>query len=241
MSTENSTPTPAPPAPAAATPTPTPGPDSQLDSRLVAISKREREIQQKMDAFKQEKQGMVAKSDLSNLWKSDRSKLRELLGASPEELPDLQTAAPDPYKSLKEELDALKQDKQQENHARAVKEAKQNLSTFLDSDKDAYELIHAFEGTDMVFDYMVDHYKEHQESLDFKTAAEHVESHLLDQLKRVTGTKKATTLFPKSESQNKEPAPTLTGATVSSPTSGVKRSLSPEESLAEAAKLLVWK
>lgn len=237
MSTESTAPVSAP------VPSPSPAPEApQLDSRLANLAKREREIQKQMDDLKKERQGLVPKSELGEMWKTNRSKLRELLGASPEELPDNTTASPpDPYKTLKDELDALKQEAADKDHASAVKEAKHNVKSFLEADKDAYELIHAFDGADMVFDYMVDHYKEHQETLDFKTAAEHVENHLLDQVKRVTGTKKISSMFaPKSENQPKEPGPTLTGATVTSPSAPANRRLSPEESIAEAAKLIKW-
>jgi hypothetical protein len=229
----------APQAPAAQ-PAAAPAADPQLDSRLVAIARRERELQQKMESFKKDQQGYLKKDDIVNYWKSDRNKLRELLGASPEELPDPANPQDEHYSSLKKEIEALRQERESENREKATSQIKNDIKTLVTSDKDAYELINAFDSTDMVFDLMVDHYREHQEELDPKTAAEQVEKFLYDQVQKVTGTKKISSLFQQKESP-KEPSPTLTGSSVSSPHGSVPRKLSYEESLAEAAKLIKWK
>lgn len=95
----------------------------------------------------------------------------------------------------------------------------------------------------MVYDYIVDHHAQHQEVLDFKVAAEQVENYLLGQIEKVKASKKASSLFaPKPETvPGKSPAPTLTGSSLSSPApSAAPRSLTPEERIAESAKLLKW-
>lgn len=245
MSTEAAPTAPAPQA--AATPSApaaapaAPQADPTLDSRLASLSKREREIQQQMAQLKQERQNMVPKNELSNLWKSDRNKLRELLGASPDELPDMKAPeADDPIKSIKQELEDMKRQKQEEDQHKAINEVKSQINGIVSQDKDAYELIHAFDAKDMVFDLVLDHYREHQEQLDYAEAAKQVEAYLEDQIKKASSTKKISSLFQPSQPQGKEPAPTLTGSMVSSPVSGTQRKLSPEESLAEAAKLIKW-
>jgi hypothetical protein len=245
MSTEAAPTAPAPQA--AATPSApaaapaAPQADPTLDSRLASLSKREREIQQQMAQLKQERQNMVPKNELSNLWKSDRNKLRELLGASPDELPDMKAPeADDPIKSIKQELEDMKRQKQEEDQHKAINELKSQINGIVSQDKDAYELIHAFDAKDMVFDLVLDHYREHQEQLDYAEAAKQVEAYLEDQIKKASSTKKISSLFQPSQPQGKEPAPTLTGSMVSSPVSGTQRRLSPEESLAEAAKLIKW-
>lgn len=225
-----------------ATPAPAPQADPALDSRLANLSKREREIQQQLAQLKQEKQNLVPKNELANLWKTDRNKLRELLGASPDELPDLkQPEADDPVKSLKQEIEDMKRQRQEEDQQKAVNDVKSQISSIITQDKDAYELIHAFDASEMVFDLLLDHYREHNEELDYAEAARQVEKYLEDQVKRASSTKKISSLFQPSQSPGKEPAPTLTGSMVSSPVSGTQRKLSPEESIAEAAKLIKWK
>jgi hypothetical protein len=209
---------------------------------LANLSKREREIQQQLAQLKQEKQNLVPKNELANLWKTDRNKLRELLGASPDELPDLkQPEADDPVKSLKQEIEDMKRQRQEEDQQKAVNDVKSQISSIITQDKDAYELIHAFDASEMVFDLLLDHYREHNEELDYAEAARQVEKYLEDQVKRASSTKKISSLFQPSQSPGKEPAPTLTGSMVSSPVSGTQRKLSPEESIAEAAKLIKWK
>jgi hypothetical protein len=194
-----------------------------------------------MAQLKQEKQNLVPKNELANLWKTDRNKLRELLGASPDELPDLKAPeADDPVKSLKQEIEDMKRQRQTEDQQKAINEVKGQINSVISQDKDAYELIHAFDASEMVFDLLLDHYKEHNEELDYAVAAQQVEKYLEDQVKRASGTKKIGSLFQPSQSQGKEPAPTLTGSMVSSPVSGTQRRLTPEESIAEAAKLIKW-
>lgn len=215
--------------------------DPTLDSRLASLSKREREIQQQMAQLKQERQNLVPKNELANLWKSDRNKLRELLGASPDELPDMKAPeADDPIKSLKQELEDMKRQRQEEDQHKAINEVKSQIASIVTQDRDAYELINAFDAKDMVFDLVLDHYREHQEQLDYAEAAKQVEAYLEDQIKKASSTKKISSLFQPSQPQGKEPAPTLTGSMVSSPVSGTQRKLTPEESIAEAAKLIKW-
>jgi hypothetical protein len=242
MSTDAANPSIAPaPQEKSAAPSPTPQAEPALDGRLANLAKREREIQQQMAQLKQERQSLVGRDELANLWKSDRNKLRELLGASPDEIPDLKAPeADDPVKSLKEEIENMKRQKEEEHQQKAIHEVKSQIHGILSQDKDAFELIHAFDAKDMVFDLVVDHYREHQETLDFKEAANQVEKYLEDQIKRATSTKKISSLFQPSQSQAKEPAPTLTGSMVSSPVAGTQRKLSPEESVREAAKLIKW-
>lgn len=216
--------------------------DPTLDARLANLSKREREIQQQLAQLKQEKQNLVPKNELADLWKTNRSKLRELLGASPDELPDAAPAeADDPIKSLKQELEDMKREREQEVQQKAINDVKSQINSIVSQDKDAYELIHAFDAKDMVFDLIIDHYREHQEQLDYAEAAKQVETYLEDQIKKASSTKKISSIFQPSQPQGKEPAPTLTGSMVSSPVAGTQRKLSPEESIAEAAKLIKWK
>ncbi len=214
--------------------------DPSLDSRLVAIARRERELQQKMEQFKKEQQGLIKKDELSQFWKSDRSKLRELLGASPDELPDPAAPQDEKYSSLQKDIEAMRKEREAEKQAQATSQIKGDIKALVTSDKDAFELINAFDSVDMVFDLMVDHYREHQEELDLKTAAEQVESFLYEQVQKATGTRKISSLF-QSQDKPKEISPTLTGSTVSSSHSIAPKKLSYEESLAEAAKLIKWK
>lgn len=220
-----------------------PQPDSQLDSRLAALTRREREIQQRQQAFSQEKAGMISKADLAKFWKEDRNKLRDLLGASEDEWRGLSTPQlphEAPLQSIREELEALKRERAQEQQAKSVTDFKRSLGDFVRQSPDDYELISAYDAVDSVFDIMAEHYKEHGTVMDTKVACDYVENYLFNQLKQGTTTKKLSSLFPPSDTSGKQPSPTLTGTTAANPTSSVKQRLSPEESIAAAAKLIKW-
>lgn len=223
---------------------PAPQPDSQLDTRLAALTRREREIQQQRQAFLQEKNNMVPKSELARIWKEDRSKLKDLIGVPDEEW-NSSFSAPKPQEdgalaSLKAEIEALKQEKLQEKQTSAVTQFKQNLSEFISKSPEEYELISAFDAVESVYDIMVEHYREHQQPMNPKEACDYVEQYLFDKFKQGAGTKKIGSLFQQSQTPGKQPPPTLTGTTAANPTSITQRKLSPEESMAEAAKLIRW-
>lgn len=231
---EGITPNPAPAAPVSNDPT--------LDTRLAAISKREREIQQQMAAFKQEKAGMVSKAELADLWKKDRSKVREYVGAAPEEwnFPDPPVDLNDPVTKLRQELDEMKQTAAQKEQERLTTSFKQGISDFVSKDAGAYELIGAYQATDTVFNFMVDYYNQNQKELGLKEACDYVENYLFSQLQKGTGTKKVGSLFQSSQTPGKQPSPTLTGAATANPSQSTSRRLTTEESVAQAAKLIKW-
>lgn len=214
-----------------------------LDTRLAALSRKEREVQQQIAAFKQEKAGMVSKADLANLWKSDRSKLREYVGASPEEwnIPEPTAPAPiDPVAALKQELEEMKASASEKERSAQEAEFKKGITDFVTAGSADYELIAAYSATESVFDFMVDYYREHTVELSLKEACDYVENYLLTELKKATSTKKIGSLFQPSQEPGKQPAPTLTGAATANPAGSATRRLSPEESLAQAAKLIKW-
>jgi len=215
--------------------------DPQFDTRLAALSRKERAIQQQIEAFKREKEGMIPKAELANLWKSDRSKLKEYLGAKDEEWAFPEPKADDPLSLLKSEIEAMKQAAADKETDATINEFKRGLSSFISQDPDAYELIGEYKAQDSVFDFMVDYYKEHQIEIPMKDACDYVENYLYQQLQIAAKTKKVGKLFQPSQENGKQPSPTLTGAATANPVSNTQqRRLSPEESLAQAAKLIKW-
>lgn len=238
MSTESAPVAPA-VAPEASSPA-APAPDTSFDTRLAAISKREREIQQQSAAFKSEKAGMVSKADLAALWKSDRAKLREYLGVSHDEIPDLITAPIDPVAALRAEMDAMKQEKIDTQQAADEQAFKQGITSFVAEGADAYELISAYNATETVWDFMVDYYREHEIELSLKDACDYVENYLYTEQLKGTKTKKIGSLFQPSQEPGKQPSPTLTGNSTANPVQSTQRRMSPEESLSNAAKLIKW-
>jgi hypothetical protein len=213
-----------------------------LDTRLAALSRREREIQQQQAAFKQERAGMVSKAELADLWKKDRSKLREYLGVSPEEwnIPEPQKEQVDPLQSMRAELDAMKQAAVDKEMAASEAAFKEGISSFVKQGAEAYELISAYNATETVWNFMVEYYQEKQVELSLKEACDYVEEYLFSQLKTGTGTKKVGSLFQQSQEPGKQPSPTLTGAAAANPAPSTQRHLSQEESLVQAAKLIKW-
>jgi hypothetical protein len=214
-----------------------------MDTRLAALSRKEREIQQQIAAFKQEKSGMISKADLAQLWKTDRSKLREYVGADEAEwkFGDPKPAAPeDPVMTLRQEIEAMKQAAAEKQQAEATNQFKQGIVEFISQAPDEYELITANEAHDAVFDFMVDYYRENQVELTFKEACDYVENYIDSQANKIASTKKFRSKFQASQEPGKQPSPTLTGAAASNPVPSTQRKMSPEESLANAAKLIKW-
>jgi len=220
-----------------------PTPDTSFDTRLAAISKREREIQQQAAAFKAEKAGMISKAELAALWKSDRSKVREYLGASEDEW-TIKNPAPakpeDPVAVMRAELDAMKQERIDKEQAVLEADFKQGISSFVAEGADSYELISAYSATEMVWNYMVEHYQEHQVELSLKEACDDVENYLYTEQLKGTKTKKIGSLFQQSQESGKQPSPTLTGNSTANPVQSTQRRMTPEESLKNAAQLIKW-
>lgn len=223
--------------------TPAPAIDPQTDTRLAALARKEREIQQQMAAFKQEKSGMISKTDLANLWKTDRAKLREYVGANPEEwkFGDPTPEAPiDPVMSLRQEIEAMKQSAAEKQQAEATRQFKQGIVEFISQAPDEYELISANDAHDTVFEFMVDYYKDNGTELTFQEACDYVENYIDQQANKLAQTKKFRSKFQTSQEPGKQPSPTLTGAAAANPVPSTQRKMTPEESLAEAAKLIKW-
>jgi hypothetical protein len=214
-----------------------------FDTRLAAISKREREIQQQAAAFKAEKAGMISKAELAALWKNDRAKVREYLGASQDEWTIKDPAAPapvDPVAALRAEMDAMKQEKADKEQAALEAEFKQGITSFVAEGADAYELISAYNATETVWNFMVDYYQEHEIELSLKDACDYVENYLYTEQLKGTKTKKIGSLFQQSQELGKQPSPTLTGNSTANPVQSTQRRMTPEESLKQAAQLIKW-
>jgi len=232
----------APVAPVAAPETPAASPqDATFDTRLAAISRREREIQQQSAAFKAEKAGMISKAELAELWKSDRNKVREYLGASIDDIKDPIAAAPlDPVAVMRAELDAMKQEKEAAAQAGLETEFKKGITDFVAQGADEYELISAYNATETVWNFIVEYYQEHDVELSLKEACDYVENFLYTEQLKGTKTKKIGSLFQQSQESGKQPSPTLTGNSTANPVQSTQRRMTPEESLSNAAKLIKW-
>lgn len=220
-----------------------PTPDTSFDTRLAAISKREREIQQQAAAFKAEKAGMISKAELAALWKSDRSKVREYLGASQDEWTIKDPSAPppvDPVAALRAEMDAMKQEKVDQQQAALEAQFKQGITSFVAEGADAYELISAYNATETVWNFMVEYYQEHEVELSLKDACDYVENFLYTEQMKGAKTKKIGSLFQQSQESGKQPSPTLTGNSTANPVQSTQRRMTPEESLKSAAQLIKW-
>jgi hypothetical protein len=220
-----------------------PAPDTSFDTRLAAISKREREIQQQAAAFKAEKAGMISKAELAALWKSDRAKVREYLGASPDEWTIKDPTAPppvDPVAALRAEMDAMKKEKADNEQASLETQFKQGITSFVAEGADAYELISAYNATETVWNFMVEYYQEHEVELSLKDACDYIENYLYTEQLKGTKTKKIGSLFQQSQEPGKQPSPTLTGTSTANPVQSTQRRMTPEESLKQAAQLIKW-
>jgi hypothetical protein len=156
----------------------------------------------------------------------------------------------------KEEAEIEAQTKmEQEKHQKVIENFMNEVTSFVDSSPEEYELIRSEEAHDLVYDVIAQHFEHTKdpetgmgEVLDIKTAADEVENYLLEEAKKrleLSKIKKvvAPQIAAKSETGNVKSA-SVTLSNNLSQVQGVDagRSLKTrDESLAEAAKLLKWR
>jgi len=232
------------------------------DSQGKFVSERQRLEQERaeMEAWKTEQK--TAKDALLNEIKGNPLKwLQENAGYDFEALTKMQLNEQNPtpemlikrtreelesgYKRELEELrNAMKAKEEQEEKAQfeqTVSGFKSQISSFIDSNADTYELIKMNDAQELVFEVIQEFYESSGKVLSIEEAAKHTEEHLEAEARKVFEAKKfKQTSQPKSEEPAKQTAPTLSNTLAAEvPVTG-KKKLSREESLAQAAKMIRW-
>lgn len=175
------------------------------------------------------------------------------------------------YKSELEQVKALLKEKEEKElakekeneskkHQKVIEDFKSDISNFVTQNSEKYEQILMDEAQDLIYEVIETHYNEtseideesgeiiaHGKVLSIEEAADAVEAHLVETLTKKLESSKAKKILsdrlPKKEQEGeKKPAPvTLTNEqSQRTPTVG-RTSVSREESLAEASKLIRWK
>jgi hypothetical protein len=157
-----------------------------------------------------------------------------------------------------EELTKKLEEKEKREADEEYQQKEQNflkdLTNFVNTNKEKYELVVANNAVDMIYDVMKEHYNKTLElegegrTLSYEEAAEQVEKHFEEELEKYVNLQKIKKKF--AESSDKKPAVkepnsssgqsvTLTN-TLSQQAPKADRKLSNEESIKEVAKLLRW-
>lgn len=144
--------------------------------------------------------------------------------------------------ALRKELEDEKARKQQDAEESAKNAYKSELKDFI-SKNEKYELTQTNEAYDLAYDVAEQYYAQTGKVLSYEEAANYVEEHLEEQANKILELKKIKAKL--GAAQPKVEAKTATTATLSNsmsaelPVNG-SRTLSKEESLREAAKLIRW-
>ena len=151
------------------------------------------------------------------------------------------------YKSKFEDLEGRLLEKEKNDEERRYDEIQMNfkdeIESFVGSNKENFELIDANEATDVVYDVIEEHYNETGKVLGIEEAASAVESYLEDEAEKLLKLSKVRSKF---NARNDEQEPqrqsqtTLSNAHSAQAHERVDRKLSDEDSKREIARMLQW-
>lgn len=144
--------------------------------------------------------------------------------------------------TIRKELADREQREAQQREQQVLNQFKDNIKSFI-SEHPEYEMIQATNQPDLVFSLIDEHFQKSGKVLSIKEAADHIESHLESEARKLLSLKKLAAqkaAAPLSQPKVKVSTPTLSNSQAQSLSGSQKRFLSQEESLAEAAKLLRW-
>lgn len=241
-----------------------------LSKKEKAIRQRESELNSKMAALEERMKSLEPKKveepvreSLEQRIKRDPLKALEEAGLSYEKLTQLvlndgkistesqmqlmREELDNKYKSeienLRKEIESKEVKKQQEHEKQVVENFKIELAQFVDTGEE-YELIKANNAVDTVYQVIEEHYKKSGRVLSNKEAADAVESHLLEEARKLLKLKKLMkqeVVEPPKKPEVKVNAPSLSNshAAMLSKGSG-KKLISDDESKMQAASIIRW-
>ena len=241
------------------------------DSRFAALSRKEKAIIERERSLKEMQEKVTAWEAAQKSAKEDPTKLLEQAGMTFDDLVNhmigvkedpKELTVDDKYKALEEKIAAMEkaavekeQVSKQEEAEIAVQEFKQDISSFVESNADKFEIVNALGEHELIFQVIEQHYNETEEMMPLENAAELVEKNLEESIRKVMNLKK----FSSEASSQPEVTETLIekesdDVRVSNPSKTLTNSQTVntvprkgygydqvERSKAEAAKLLKWK
>jgi hypothetical protein len=143
--------------------------------------------------------------------------------------------------SLRNELVERDKKNEQTKYEETINGFKSQITDFVDKSEE-FELIKANNARDLIYDVIEEHHGETGRVLDIKEAAELVESHLLEETKKLMKLNKIKSLMEiKEEPQDKrQPQVTLSNSQSARVPNQQERKIGRDDSVLEAAKLLRW-
>lgn len=241
--------------------------DDNFAKKFAALSRKEREFQKEREEAKALKDQFAEFEQAKKLAKANPQEFLEKFGVTYEEITEyFINGRPkvDPKVTEIEEKLAKMEAAAKEREAKLVEEARNasiqgyrsELTSFIKSAGEKYELVNAAGAYDEVYNVIKTHFDENKDKvskiedaiMSHDDAAEMVEKYLEQELDKFTSTAKIKNKFtkvdPKTEPAAKTEKPTesktLTNALTAQASPANKRPLSKEESLEAAAKLIRW-
>lgn len=255
-------------APEAPAPEKAPEPDKReidLSNRFAALTRKERQLVERERAFKQQEKLLADYQKAKDSAKTDPMALLEAHGWTYDQLTnfvlsDRQLTPEQRLKLLEERIEGERKAKEDEaakaEEARvqqAIDDHKASIKAFVEKDKDTFELIHAQEAFDLVYNVIEQHYYQTLEAqgegevLPIEKAAKAVEDWLEGRARETVlklkkfAPKETPPAAAEPEAKTQPQAPTLTNrAVTSAPPSASPKDLSDEDSKRAAASLLRW-
>jgi hypothetical protein len=221
--------------------------EAELTKRLAELEGKASENDSKVKSFEQQfkenpikalKERGISMEQLIEMQLNDENPTVDMKLKRMQE--ELESKALSRVEELEKKLKAKEELEAKTAYDKAVDGYKSELSSYIEKNADAYELIAANGATDLMFQVAEEFYKNTKRVPDIKEVADAVESHLEDEAKKIFELKKFNKLQkPQPPSQTKT-APTLSNTSAANvPSNGAKK-LTAEESLREAAKLIRW-
>ncbi len=206
--------------------------DLEFSRRFAALTRMEREIQEKAERNKSQFTEVEEWKKEKGLIKSNPKEFLEKNGWNIQDLVDFvlndeKPTANREMQELREEINKLRSERedekttaQKQQEAKNVETYKGNLKNKLIEKKETYELINQYEQFDMVYDIMNEEFSKTGQELDVDKVAAEVEKYLEaqfeDQFKKASNTSKFKSRFA-APAQDKQQEPGVLGTEKKSP------------------------
>lgn len=235
--------------------------EKQIKQQEAKLQQQMNDLQAKLQQFEEQQKSMEPLKAMPDRLKKEPFKVLKEQGFTIEQITEMmlndgelspETKMTQYEQRIQEKLQALEQKlaekeakEQQEKYEAALSQFKAQLTDFVNKDE-TYELIKANDAVDVVFELIEQHHQETGEILSNEEACNAVEEHLLEEAKKLVDREKVKKLL---QPEPKKPAPaqgagksspTLSNAQAAQASKKPSRTLSDEESKAEAAKLIRW-
>lgn len=238
--------------------------DIDFSSKFAALTRKEKALLKRQKELEEKYTKASEYEKTMTLAKKDPVKFLESVGLSYKEITDFLLNDNKPtvesqldelrreyenekkQRELEKEKQELERKKQEEAHfAQVVENHKKQIRSFLDTNRDNYELCAMNDATEDIFEVIEEYYQRNNEILPIDKAAEAVEKYLeqeamkLFQAKKLAAKRSITEDGSKTETPAQSVSKTITNKTGEFTLQDTSQ-LSDEESKAIAAKLLKW-